>query len=68
MGVGSDLWWENPSVISSSPEAGLHRVIRSSSWNYGGRDFRSAVRYHDPAVDRYDDVGFRLVEGPVEHR
>jgi formylglycine-generating enzyme required for sulfatase activity len=39
------------------------RVLRGGSWVNGGRICRSAIRLHDAAEGRLDDVGFRLSLG-----
>lgn len=44
------------------PASGSDRLVRGGSFNYGGRECRSASRNSNyPPGGRYDDVGIRLV-------
>jgi formylglycine-generating enzyme required for sulfatase activity len=42
------------------PSHGFARASRGSSWWAGPRGARPANRYRDPAVNRNDDLGFRI--------
>ena len=47
-----------------APEGeGAARVLRGGSWNYYGRNARSALRDGGGPDRRYDDIGFRLALG-----
>ncbi|MCG8455332.1 MAG: formylglycine-generating enzyme family protein, partial [Holophagales bacterium] len=55
---------ENP----EGPEEGRPRVIRGGSWGSDARRVRAAYRgWCDPGL-RYDNLGFRLSQGPGEGR
>jgi formylglycine-generating enzyme required for sulfatase activity len=43
------------------PDGGSFRVIRGGSWGYGPGVVRCANRGYDLPVNRYNDLGFRLV-------
>ncbi len=44
--------------------AAVLRVVRGGSWYDQLRLARCAFRYWNPSVSRYDNVGFRVVQGP----
>ena len=48
----------------TGPENGAARVIRGGAWLYSAECCRTAYRYGDDPVNRYDDLGFRLVRLP----
>ena len=38
----------------------VKRVLRGGSWNNNGRNCRSAIRNHNDADNRNNNIGFRL--------
>jgi len=60
-----DCWLENYNGAPSNAAARTigdcsHHVVRGGSWYSEPANVRSALRFKDSTVDRYDDVGFRL--------
>jgi len=61
-----DLYGDYPAEQVIDPEGaetGTGRVLRGGSWFDGGRDCRSARRYHSSPGFRRSRVGFRLARG-----
>ena len=51
-------------IMEEVEESDIPRVARGSAWRLDAADARAAVRYYVlPPVYRYNDVGFRIMEG-----
>jgi formylglycine-generating enzyme required for sulfatase activity len=59
----SGYYSQSPARNPQGPDSGEERVLRGGSWSYGANFVRSANRYGDSPVDRFDNVGFRCARG-----
>ena len=58
---GEDYYKQSPAKDPTGPTSGSFRVLRGGSWDRNSRSARSAGRYGNDAVSRYNYDGFRLV-------
>ncbi len=64
-----DWYGSYPSGSVTDPTgaaAGSDRVSRGGCWHDFSVNCRSAGRYEDPPVDRYDYLGFRVLRSSVK--
>ncbi|NJL27688.1 MAG: SUMF1/EgtB/PvdO family nonheme iron enzyme [Thermoanaerobaculia bacterium] len=49
--------------MSAGLSESVWRVVRGGSWNNPSRNLRAAIRNRNPARNRNQNVGFRVVAG-----